>query len=238
MLEEGTATPPRHLQVQIERQGLPLEVSARKSSGSTRSTGHPPQAHRNSHPGHVQQDAAQRLDAGQPAADARAAIGGAHCITALGEGAGAILAGDRPDMVVSLVPHFNRALRESFDKAFPGRPFVTVLTDLADYPKHFWIEKPTAISGLRNRACRRAGPRARASGRNRFPDIRNDPAPALLRARTGGPDCRAEKTRPRSRSSHRHRSVRRIWHLEDAGHFAADQPVFVAGAAHHDLRAE
>ncbi len=46
-----------------------------------------------------------------------------------------------PDMVVSLVPHFNRALRESFDKAFPGRPFVTVLTDLADYPKHFWIEK-------------------------------------------------------------------------------------------------
>src|SRR5579872_6310609 len=45
------------------------------------------------------------------------------------------------DMVVSLVPHFNRALRESFAKAFPGRPFVTVLTDLADYPKHFWIEK-------------------------------------------------------------------------------------------------
>src|SRR5580704_17144566 len=27
-----------------------------------------------------------------------------------------------PDMVVSLVPHFNRALRESFDQAFPGRP--------------------------------------------------------------------------------------------------------------------
>jgi UDP-N-acetylglucosamine:LPS N-acetylglucosamine transferase len=46
-----------------------------------------------------------------------------------------------PDMVVSLVPHFNRALRDSFDKAFPGRPFVTVLTDLADYPAHFWIER-------------------------------------------------------------------------------------------------
>jgi 1,2-diacylglycerol 3-beta-galactosyltransferase len=46
-----------------------------------------------------------------------------------------------PDMVVSLIPHFNRALRESFDKAFPGRPFVTVLTDLADYPAHFWIER-------------------------------------------------------------------------------------------------
>jgi UDP-N-acetylglucosamine:LPS N-acetylglucosamine transferase len=47
---------------------------------------------------------------------------------------------ESPDMVVSLIPHFNRALRESFEKAFPGRPFVTVLTDLADYPKHFWVE--------------------------------------------------------------------------------------------------
>jgi UDP-N-acetylglucosamine:LPS N-acetylglucosamine transferase len=46
-----------------------------------------------------------------------------------------------PDMVVSLVPHFNRALRESYHKALPGRPFVTVLTDLADYPKHFWVER-------------------------------------------------------------------------------------------------
>jgi UDP-N-acetylglucosamine:LPS N-acetylglucosamine transferase len=46
-----------------------------------------------------------------------------------------------PDMVVSVVPHFNRALQESFDKAFPCRPFVTILTDLADYPKHFWVER-------------------------------------------------------------------------------------------------
>jgi Glycosyltransferase family 28 C-terminal domain len=45
------------------------------------------------------------------------------------------------DMVVSLVPHFNRAIRQGFERAAPGKPFVTVLTDLADYPKHFWIEK-------------------------------------------------------------------------------------------------
>ena len=45
------------------------------------------------------------------------------------------------DMLVSLVPHFNRALRESYSDAYPDRPFVTVLTDLADYPKHFWIER-------------------------------------------------------------------------------------------------
>jgi hypothetical protein len=46
-----------------------------------------------------------------------------------------------PDMVVSLVPHFNRALCESFGKAFPGRPFATILTDLADFPPHFWLER-------------------------------------------------------------------------------------------------
>lgn len=46
----------------------------------------------------------------------------------------------QPDMVVSFVPHFNRALCESFGRAFPGRPFVTVLTDIADFPPHFWIE--------------------------------------------------------------------------------------------------
>lgn len=47
----------------------------------------------------------------------------------------------RPDVVVSFVPHFNRALGESLAKVFPNRPFVTVLTDIADYPPHFWIER-------------------------------------------------------------------------------------------------
>ena len=47
----------------------------------------------------------------------------------------------RPDLLVSCVPNFNRALRESYQNVFPGRPFVTILTDLADYPPHFWIEQ-------------------------------------------------------------------------------------------------
>src|SRR3984957_3095738 len=47
----------------------------------------------------------------------------------------------QPDMVVSFVPHFNWALGESFAHVFPERPFVTVLTDIADYPPHFWMEK-------------------------------------------------------------------------------------------------
>ncbi|HEV2689482.1 MAG TPA: galactosyldiacylglycerol synthase, partial [Bryobacteraceae bacterium] len=41
------------------------------------------------------------------------------------------------DLVVSLVPNFNRALRASL----PDTPLVTILTDLADYPPHFWIER-------------------------------------------------------------------------------------------------
>jgi 1,2-diacylglycerol 3-beta-galactosyltransferase len=44
-------------------------------------------------------------------------------------------------MVVSIIPHYNRALREALDRAWPGTPFVTILTDIADYPPNFWIER-------------------------------------------------------------------------------------------------
>jgi len=57
----------------------------------------------------------------------------------------------RPDMVVSFVPNFNRALCESLSAALPGVPFVTIITDLADYPPHFWIEEQPQyfVSGSR-----------------------------------------------------------------------------------------
>jgi hypothetical protein len=45
-----------------------------------------------------------------------------------------------PDIVVSLIPHFNRQLAISVRKALSRCPFVTILTDLADYPPHWWIE--------------------------------------------------------------------------------------------------
>jgi 1,2-diacylglycerol 3-beta-galactosyltransferase len=48
--------------------------------------------------------------------------------------------GQRPDLVVSVVPHFNRAILESLRGVWPRTPFVTILTDFADYPPHFWIE--------------------------------------------------------------------------------------------------
>jgi len=46
-----------------------------------------------------------------------------------------------PDMVVSLVPNFNRPMYESLVSSLPGVPYVTILTDLADNAPHFWIEQ-------------------------------------------------------------------------------------------------
>jgi 1,2-diacylglycerol 3-beta-galactosyltransferase len=51
------------------------------------------------------------------------------------------------DLVVSLIPHFNRALFDGLRIANGDRhncatiPMVTIMTDLADYPPHFWIER-------------------------------------------------------------------------------------------------
>jgi len=44
------------------------------------------------------------------------------------------------DLLVSVIPHFNRQLCESWASVYPGRPFVTIITDLADFPPRFWIE--------------------------------------------------------------------------------------------------
>lgn len=46
----------------------------------------------------------------------------------------------RPDLVVSLIPNFGRALYESLKAVWPQTPLVTVLTDIADYPPSFWME--------------------------------------------------------------------------------------------------
>ncbi|HEX3544892.1 MAG TPA: glycosyltransferase [Candidatus Acidoferrum sp.] len=44
------------------------------------------------------------------------------------------------DLLVSVIPHFNRELHESWSAACPGKPFATLITDLADFPPRFWIE--------------------------------------------------------------------------------------------------
>src|SRR5215467_14796097 len=44
------------------------------------------------------------------------------------------------DLLISVIPHFNRELAESWKLVYPGRPFVTIITDIADFPPSFWIE--------------------------------------------------------------------------------------------------
>jgi len=47
------------------------------------------------------------------------------------------------DLLVSVIPHFNREIGEAWSAVYPERPFVTIITDLADFPPHFWIESST-----------------------------------------------------------------------------------------------
>jgi 1,2-diacylglycerol 3-beta-galactosyltransferase len=50
------------------------------------------------------------------------------------------------DLVVSLIPNFNRAIFDGLrasdhDLGRVPTPMLTILTDLADYPPHFWMER-------------------------------------------------------------------------------------------------
>ncbi|MEY3628273.1 MAG: Processive diacylglycerol beta-glucosyltransferase [Pseudomonadota bacterium] len=47
----------------------------------------------------------------------------------------------RPSMVVSLVPNFNKVMWDALHQECPNVPYVTVMTDIADHPPHFWIEE-------------------------------------------------------------------------------------------------
>src|ERR1700722_6173085 len=52
----------------------------------------------------------------------------------------------QPDLVVSMIPNFNHAILQGLGQADAMQrrsetPMVTILTDLADCPPHFWIER-------------------------------------------------------------------------------------------------
>src|SRR6202047_5043537 len=44
------------------------------------------------------------------------------------------------DLLVSVIPHFNQEIAEAWKLVQPAKPFVTLITDIADFPPHFWIE--------------------------------------------------------------------------------------------------
>ena len=47
-----------------------------------------------------------------------------------------------PAVIVSLIPNFNGVIADGLPpRAAPGTPFLVVLTDFADFPPHFWIER-------------------------------------------------------------------------------------------------
>ena len=96
-----------------------------------------------------------------------------------------------PDLVVSLIPNFNRALCQSLGQALPGVPFVTVMTDMADHPPSFWMEPDQPqhiVCGTEHAAqqARTAGVAAerihRASGMILRPDFHASPVPVPDRA--------------------------------------------------------
>lgn len=49
----------------------------------------------------------------------------------------------QPDLVVSVVPLFNKGIWESLQRVKPGTPVVTIFTDFADFPPAYWIEPET-----------------------------------------------------------------------------------------------
>ena len=92
----------------------------------------------------------------------------------------------KPDLVVTLIPNFNRAIFDGLRKADraegrPDTPMASIITDIADYPPHFWIEKQEQcfICGTRQSGGTGASPGH--PGRNVFQDLRHDPAAEVLR---------------------------------------------------------
>jgi 1,2-diacylglycerol 3-beta-galactosyltransferase len=53
---------------------------------------------------------------------------------------GAELRREPAALVMSLFPNFNAVLRDAVRKSLPGTSFFVLLTDYADFPRHFWIE--------------------------------------------------------------------------------------------------
>jgi 1,2-diacylglycerol 3-beta-galactosyltransferase len=68
------------------------------------------------------------------------------------------------DLLVSVIPHFNREIAEAWKLVHPDKAFVTLITDIADFPPHFWIESAEnqyVICG-----SEKAAQQARAIGKN------------------------------------------------------------------------
>ena len=83
-------------------------------------------------------------------------------------------------MVVSFIPNFNRAIYQAIKRVMPDVPLVTILTDMADYPPHFWIERqPQYLICGTEHAYKQALHLGHSPG-PRVPHLRHDSEPAVL----------------------------------------------------------
>ena len=75
------------------------------------------------------------------------------------------------------------AVRKLFAR-FSRAPFVTILTDLADYPPHFWIERQAqyVICGT-DKAVSQARAMGPSPSQDNFPRFGHDSSPSILRSR-------------------------------------------------------
>ena len=140
-----------------------------------------------------------------------------------------------PDMVVSLIPNFNRPMYEAVASLCPRVPYVTLLTDFADYPPHFWIEPRQAQHFICGTPKAAAQARALGYGEDRVHlDLRDDHPSGFLRPSRDRSPGGAAQARPRSGPAHGARHVRRPWIARHAGDRQAPRRC----AAHHDLRTQ
>ena len=52
---------------------------------------------------------------------------------------------EKPDIVLSVIPNFNGVLFSALKGVLPDVPYITIMTDMVDYPPHFWMEDQDQI---------------------------------------------------------------------------------------------
>lgn len=74
----------------------------------------------------------------------------------------------RPDLVVSVIPNFNRVMHRALQTVDASIPYLTVITDMVDVPPHFWMEDQAQYIVC---GTPKAADQARATGFYRETDI-------------------------------------------------------------------
>jgi len=92
--------------------------------------------------------------------------------------------GEKPaDLLISVIPHFNRQICESWTKVYPGRPFVTIITTWLIFRRDSGLSQ-SKISTL-SRARKKPPIKRVRWGMTTliFSDVGNDLATGFLRGR-------------------------------------------------------